>query len=389
LQAAIDRAPDGAVLALERGEYPGGVQIGRPLTLWGPPEAVIRSNGTGHTVEVRSSRVQLLGFSVRGSGSRFELTDAAVFVQGDDVEVRGVRIAEALFGIVVERSNRARVAGNEILGTDVPELGLRGDGIRLWEVRDSVVEENLVRHSRDLVVWFSPGNLLRGNYAEGGRYGTHFMYSSRNEVRDNVYVGNLVGVFVMYCDDVEVAGNLMARSEPTGGIGLGLKEAGNVRVRDNRFVRDQTGIYVDTSPVRRDHENVVERNAFDFCDAAVVFHRSELRNRFLENDFRGCPTPVRVEGGGDATRVEWRGNHFDDYAGYDLDGDGIGDVPYELRRLSHQVTSVHESLRFFRGTPALSLLDLASRVLPVLAPKTILTDPEPRLRARGEVALVR
>jgi len=50
---------------------------------------------------------------------------------------------------------------------------------------------------------------------------------------------------------------------------------------------------------------------------------------------------------------------------------------------------VHESLRFFRGTPALSLLDLASRVLPVLAPKTILTDPEPRLRARGEVALVR
>jgi nitrous oxidase accessory protein len=90
---------------------------------------------------------------------------------------------------------------------------------------------------------------------------------------------------------------------------------------------------------------------------------------------------VAVEGRGTAREVVWRGNYFDDYQGYDLDGDGVGDVAYELRSLSETLVARHPELAFLRGTVAFSLLDVAARVLPLLEPETLLTDPHPRMFA--------
>jgi nitrous oxidase accessory protein len=379
LGKALADAPPGAVLILAPGEYPGPITIDRPVTVWGPRTAVIRSGGRGTTVDVTASGVRLLGFSVAGSGTRFEDTDAGVRVLGDDVTVEGLRITGALFGIVVSGVHRARVVGNNVVGSGVKDFGLRGDAIRFWEVRDAVIEGNHVEHSRDIVVWYSPGNRIEGNLVEWGRYGTHFMYSSRNQVLHNTYLHNLVGVFVMYCDNVDVTENLMAASDPGEGMGLGLKEAGNVRVSGNRFLRNPTGVFIDTSPIQISHENSFTDNAIEFCDTGVMFHSSEKQNVFTGNAFHGCAYTVRVDGRGDATHVRWAGNYFEDYAGFDLDHDGVGDVPHEPRSLANQLTSSRDQFRFFRGTPALGLLDVVSRVLPILTPKVMFTDPTPRL----------
>lgn len=381
LQAAVDACPPGGELRLAPGVHTGPVSILKPLILTGSVDAIVRSAGSGTTVRVESDRVTLRGFSIEGSGTRFDLLDAAVFVRGNDVTVEGLRIAHALFGIAVERSYRVHVLRNDITGTDEPELGLRGDAVRFWETRDSEIAGNHVRHSRDMVVWYSPNNRVLDNTAEEGRYGTHFMYSPDNVARGNRYVGNLVGIFVMYCRNVTLEDNLMARSDPTGGMGLGVKESGNLRVVGNRFVRDQNGIYLDTSPLQRGDRNTFERNTFAFCEAGVAFHSSETRNAFTDNTFEENRTDVRVEGGGDATRVEWARNFFDDYRGYDMDGDGTGDIPHELRSFSTETVGAHPELAFFSGTPAMGLLDALSQIFPLLAPKALLVDRAPRMSA--------
>ncbi|MBM4117777.1 nitrous oxide reductase family maturation protein NosD [bacterium] len=381
LQAAVDAAPAGATLCLAPGEYAGPLRISRPLTLWGPRAAVLRTAGQGHTIDVEATDVHLLGFSIRGSGMRFEQTDAALRLHGEDLSAEGLFIAEALFGISVERSRSVRIAGNEIQGTPAAERGLRGDAIRFWEVKDSLIEDNLVTGSRDIVIWYSPGNAMLGNRVEDGRYGTHFMYSHGNAVRGNVYLGNTVGIFLMYSNDVAVTGNLIAAADRAGGMGIGLKEVGNAAVEGNRLVRNPTGIFIDTSPIQRDHHNRFRGNALEFCDVGIAFHSSEARSCFTDNNLRGCAIAVLVDGGGNALQVNWAGNYFDEYSGYDLDGNGAGDVPHEPRRLSQQLTSSHEQLHFFRGTPAVGLLDVVSRVFPVLAPKALLRDDNPRMRA--------
>lgn len=75
--------------------------------------------------------------------------------------------------------------------------------------------------------------------------------------------------------------------------------------------------------------------------------------------------------------VTWEENEWDDYVGFDLDGDGQGDVPYELNDLADAMEARHAELGFLRGTPALALVSLVGHVAPLFAPKPVLRDPRP------------
>lgn len=379
LQALLDSAEEGAVFCLSPGLYHGPLAIRRPVTFWGPRSAVLQTGGRGSTIEIRADKVRLLGFTIDGSGRRPDLMDAAVRVRGNDVRVEGLKIVHAYFGLVAEQSRRVSFVSNEIVGDGTTPPGLRGDAVRFWETRDSLIARNRISDSRDVVIWYSPGNRIVGNRVKNGRYGTHFMYSSDSAVRDNRYLNNIVGVFVMYSRNIQVRDNLMAGSTGADGMGLGAKESGNLNVTGNQFVKNASGIYLDTSPFRKGDDNSVSCNQFVMCDTGVVFHSSPSHNFFHENSFRDNQSQVRVEGRGNALQAEWRGNYFDDYEGYDWDGDGRGDVPYELRSYANQLAGAYPDLRFFRGTPAFELLDAAAHVFPLFPPKPLLVDPQPQL----------
>ncbi len=382
LQPLLDASAPDTAFCLESGDYTAPVRIAEGRIVWGPNDAVIRSTGEGTTVRLEGNAPALLGVTVDGSGGRFDLLDAAVHVSGTDAHVEGVSVRNATFGILVERAERATVLDNRVTGTRALPFGLRGDGIRLWEAHGCRVEGNAVTDSRDVVLWYASRNRVRANRVEGGRYGAHLMYSHDNELADNRFVSNVTGVFVMYSRNVEVRRNLFAASGGAAGIGLGLKESGNVRVLDNAFVRDSVGVYIDTSPLWPDDRNRFERNVFHLTDVSVSFLAGQGQSEFIDNDFRDARMPVEVSGGGDARKIRWLGNYFDDYAGYDLDRDGVGDVAYELRSLSSDLISHRPALAFYRGTPALVLAETIGRIVPVTEPRLLLVDPAPRMNGR-------
>lgn len=378
LQDWIDGAAAGSVLRLAAGEYAGPVVVGKPMTIWGPREAVIRAPARDSAIRVEGSGVRLLGFTVDGGPARPGTPDASVRVVGDDVVVQGLLVRGGVHGILVHQSRRVQILDNEAVGDPRTPLGLRGDGIRLWETRDSVVEGNRVRHCRDVLLQYSPHNRVVGNIVEHGRYGAHFMYSSDAVVRGNRLLHNTVGVFVMYSSRIEVSDNLLAGAVDHGGMGVGLKESGDVSIVGNAVVRNQSGVYLDASPFRPTQTLRVEDNLVAINQAGVVFLSSATRGVFRGNEFRGNQEQVRIEGGGDALAVEWLGNDFDDYRGYDLDRNGTGDVPYELCSASGRLVAQRPELALFRGTAALGLLEAMGRAFPLLAPRPILVDAEPR-----------
>ncbi len=379
LQASIDAAAAGDTLCLSPGTYTGPIEIHVPLSLQGPADAVIASTGSGTTVRALADDVVLRGFTVDGSGARYDKLDAAVYVRGRGVRVQDLTVRRALFGIVAEQSTGVVIAGNHVSGLAELPVGIRGDGIRLWEVRQSAVTDNRLDDSRDIVVWYSPGNRIAGNVVTRSRYATHFMYSDDCVVEHNTYTHNIVGVFVMYSRNITLRGNTIADNAVPDAMGLGVKESGNLVVEENRFVRDRVCLYLDTSPFRAGDTVVARANTFAGCVAGVTFHSSETHNSFVGNAFVANQVPVAVEGRGTAQGVSWRGNYFDDYQGYDLDGDGFGDVAYELRSLSERLVAAHPELAFFRGTVALALLDQAARIVPLFQPETVLVDPRPRM----------
>lgn len=379
----------GAAYCLAAGTFEGPLRIPAGVTIFGPRDAVLRSSGEGTTLRLEGDGAALLGITVDGSGGRYDLLDAAIHVQARDVRVEGVLVRNAVYGILVEKSDRARIRGNEVRGEAAQPIGLRGDAIRLWETRDSTVEDNVVTDGRDLVVWYSPRNVIARNRVARSRYGTHLMYSHDNRIEENRYIGNVTGLFLMYSRGIEVRGNLLAGSAGAAGIGLGLKESGNVRVVENDFVRNTIGIYVDLSPLNPDDRNVFERNVIRLGNSGVVFLGKAAGNTFRDNVLHDNLSSVQVEGQGNALDSTWRGNDFDDYEGYDLDRDGTGDVPHELRSLASELIGRAPSLAFFRGTPALGFAEAIGRVVPIFEPPILLVDPEPRTRPAGAATRAR
>jgi len=380
VQAALDD-PAVAAVCLAPGVHQGPFRLTRAVTLWGPASAMIRAP-SGTIIELMAPGAAVLGVTIDGTGGRFDQLDGAVRLTANDTRVEGVTVIHAMFGILVERASRVRVIGNRIEGNRDPATGLRGDTIRLWETRDSLISGNQIFDGRDLVVWYSKGNTITGNRIDGARYGLHFMYSHDNRVTGNQMLRGVVGIFVMYSRGLELSDNLIADAAGAAGMAIGIKDSGNIEITGNRLIHDTIGIYVDSSPMQRGDTVSIERNVLRLNDTAVVFHSSAHHVAIRDNDFADNQTQVRVDGGGDATAVEWRGNYFDDYAGYDLDDDGVGDVAYELRSLSNQLTAQRPNLALFRGTLALALVDAAAHLDPLYQPHPVLVDPAPRMELR-------
>lgn len=388
LGGVIAAAHEGERLCLEPGRWRGSVVIDKRLALWGPREAVIGATVPGSVVTIAAAGASLEGVTLDGTGGRFDKLDAAVHVVADDVRVAGIHVVHSVYGILVEKAKRAVITGNHVSGDAETLMGMRGDTIRLWETYQSQVTGNLVEDGRDMVVWYSSDNLIANNRVLRGRYGTHFMYSHGNKVRDNAYVDGVVGVFVMYSKRIELSGNLVLNASGGSGMGIGLKDSGDITVSGNALLRDTIGVYIDETPGGGSVESLrVAGNVLRQCTTAVHFHTTPQRTAFEDNDFSDNLRQVAADAGTRSDAARWRGNHWDDYAGYDLDDDGIGDLPHRAASTSEDLVAQHPQLAFLRGAPALTLVDVGARLLPLWQPRTLLVDEAPRMNAPPMPAL--
>ena len=78
-------------------------------------------------------------------------------------------------------------------------------------------------------------------------------------------------------------------------------------------------------------------------------------------------------------RREW-GNHWSRYAGYDLDRDGVGDVPFNIQNVFQVMEGRIPEVRFYLFSPAAKILEAAERTLPILNLGDA-RDPKPLMRA--------
>jgi nitrous oxidase accessory protein len=298
-------------------------------------------------------------------------------------------LEDVLFGIYVKEGVDSVIRGNTISGKDLP-VQRRGDGIRIWQSHRTLIEDNVMRDSRDAVMWFSDEVHLRNNRITNGRYGLHFMYSDGNVLQDNHLEGNSVGAFLMYSKDLTLRRNVFARNRGPSGFGVGLKDMDNTSAEDNLFLGNRIGIHLDTSPSSVRVTDTFTRNVFAFNDIGIAFLPAVKRNRFHDNCFVDNLEQVAVLGGGrfegnDFT-VAGRGNFWSDYRGYDLDGDGVGDLAYRSESLFENLMDREPKLRLFLFSPAQQAVEMAAKAFPMVMPQPKLSDEAP-LMAPAEAAI--
>ena len=81
-----------------------------------------------------------------------------------------------------------------------------------------------------------------------------------------------------------------------------------------------------------------------------------------------------------ARNNDWLGNEWDDYEGFDRNGDGIGDTPHDVYAFADRIWQETPHASFFRNAPAFELIDFLERLAPFASPSLTLTDPRPVTR---------
>lgn len=377
---ALAAAAAGDTIIVDGGVHQGPFIIATPVQLVGRNWPVLDGLGASQVVIIDAPDTTVTGFEIRGSGHRHDRGDAAVAVFQPNATVSGNRIHDALFGVWIERADGVLVEGNDIRGLADETLPRRGDAVRVWYSRDVVVRDNTLRDARDLVLWYAEDTVVSGNRIVDSRYGVHMMYSHGARIVDNQIVRNAVGSYVMYTKNVEFSGNLFEGHRGASGYALAFKEADNVTAAGNLFVDNAVGFYLDHTPFSGSAYARFTDNVLAYNDAGVVLLPSTHNAAFSGNTFWQNAEQVAVHGGVAPGTNHWSGNYWSDYQGFDGDGDGFGDVPYQADRLFEHLVERQPELAVLRHGPVVQALEFAAAAFPVIRPKPTLTDASPMMR---------
>jgi nitrous oxidase accessory protein len=372
VEAALRAARPGDTVRLQPGVYrEWGLVVEVPIVLEGDGAAVLDAEGGGEILRVRASGVTIRGLVLRRSGVSFLRDNAAIRLDSvQDCRIERNRLEENFFGIYLARSARCTVQENSILGKAEREAS-SGNGIHLWYCRDILVRGNTIAGHRDGIYFeFVQRSTVEENRSERNlRYGLHFMFSDSCLYRRNRFRENRAGVAVMYSRFITMEENRFEDNWGSSVFGLLLKDIYRSRIRLNVFVHNTVGMYVEGS----DH-NVVDSNRFERNGWALRLMASAQRNVFRANSFVANTFDLSTN----STRSfnELRGNYWSRYRGYDLDGDGYGDVPFHPVGLFALLVERFPPVVLFLHSLLVELLELAERVFPVLTPAAIV-DPQP------------
>lgn len=380
LPAAIAAAEPGDTITVTGGVYEGNLVIDKPLTLIGLEWPTIDGLDSGTVLQVTAPGTTVRGFRITNSGDSLDQENAGISVEATNVVIEGNRFEETLFGVYMKKAHNSVLRDNVILSKDL-ELPRRGDPIRIWYSTDVVVEGNHVTAGRDVVLWYSERMTVRDNVVADGRYGLHFMYCDDALIEDNQLLNNSVGVFLMYSRRLHMTHNTVASNRGPSGYGVGLKDMDDAIITENLFLDNRIGAHLDLSPREVDSIGRFEGNVFAFNDIGVELMPSVRNNEFFDNSFIDNEEQVAIGAGArpeqNAWTVEGKGNFWSDYAGYDADGDGQGDVAYRAERLFELLVQEAPHLRLFLYRPASNAIDFAAKAFPFVRPQPKLVDEQP------------
>ncbi len=377
LQTLVDKAKPGDCIKLEKAFYTGPVYIRKNnITIDGQGKSILSGQGQKSVLYIEADSVTIKNLVIQDSGGSHDKVDCGIKISGNFNFISNCRIQECLFGIDVHQANNNKIFNNEISSLSRREMALKGDAIRFWYSKFNVVGNNYWHHVRDMVVWYSSDNVFIQNKGVGNRYSIHFMYAHNNRIQGNEFYNNSVGVFLMYSEQTIMVNNLIQGSQGISGMCLGMKETSSNKILNNRFIYSAQGIHFDVSPFVPEKINTIEGNEIAFCGSGMFFHTNQEGNYIKSNYFHNNLTQVTAEGR-TASKNVWENNYFDDYQGFDRDGDNIGDTPYKLYTYVEHLWDFNKYVKFFYGAPILVVLDFLERLAPFSEPKFVLRDDKP------------
>ena len=373
---ALKFAKNGDTVLVEKGFYKeGNIIINKEIYFLGRDFPTIDGDRKFEVLSIKSNNVTVKGFKIQHSGYATMDDPGGIKVyDSHHVTIIDNLVYDNFFGIYIQYSKNCIIKNNKIIAFGKEEQEI-GNGIHCWKSDSLQIIGNYVSGNRDGIYFeFVTNSVIWRNISTNNiRYGLHFMFSNDDAYFSNIFENNGAGVAVMYTKKVVMMNNTFKDNWGNAAYGLLLKDISDATIFNNRFINNTSAIFMDGGNRIKVEKNTFKANGWGLKIQASCMENVIENNNFLGNTFDVSTNSTLVQN-------KFISNYWDKYEGYDLNKDGLGDVPYRpLSLFSVIVESNPPAMLLFRSF-MVTLLDKSEKILPSLTPENFI-DNTPLIHA--------
>lgn len=376
IKKALEIASANDTILVDGGIYKeGNLLVNKAISLIGINNPILDGEEKNEILTIVSDGVLVKGFTLQNLKVDYIKDKAAIkIIESKWCKIINNTIKDTYFGIYLENSDSCRVENNLIKGKAERESS-SGNAIHLWHSKASEIINNQVSGHRDgIYLEFANNSKIEGNISTGNlRYGLHFMFSNENKYLNNEFINNGAGVAVMYSKNIEMFDNKFKNNQGPAAYGILLKDITDSQIERNIFELNTIGILAEGSNRLQLVNNNFIRNGY----ALKIMGSCESLN-FTGNNFIGNTFEIGTNTKNISSHT-LKSNFWSSYQGYDLDNDGIGDVPHKPVKLFSYIVERVPSAVILIKSMFVDLIELAERVTPSLTPDHF-ADSNPRMK---------
>jgi len=376
IKSAIADAIDGDTIIVLSGFYKeGNISIGKAITFIGENFPVLDGDRRFEVITIKSNNVSISGFKIQHSGfATLDDPGGVKIINVSNITITNNILYDNFFGIYIQQGHKCTIKNNLIVAFNKDEQQI-GNGIHCWKSDSLQIIGNEISGHRDGIYFeFVTYSVIWRNVSHDNiRYGLHFMFSNDDSYFTNIFRNNGAGVAVMFTKNVTMMNNHFEENWGDAAYGLLLKEISDSYISGNTFANNTTGIYMEGT-----NRIILERNVFEQNGWALQIQASCMDNVLRNNDFLANTFDVSTNGTNVLNSFEL--NYWDKYSGYDLNHDGIGDVPFHpLSMYSVVVENIPSAMLLYRSF-FVTMLDKSEKMFPSITPDNFI-DKTPSMKS--------
>lgn len=376
IKEGVALAKEGDTVLVKKGLYKETkIFIDKAIHIIGEGNPVLDGeNKTESILAISATNFSVSGFHFKNVGVSYTKEIAAIFVsKSGNFTIKDNVLENVFYGFIIQSSKYGVIQNNKVFGNAKSEAS-SGNGIHVWKCKHLRIEQNTISGMRDgIYLEFINKSFISNNTSKNNvRYGLHFMFSNNNEYHHNEFKNNGAGVAVMFSKFIKMHHNTFHYNWGTASYGLLLKEINDAEINDNVFEKNTIGINIDGCNRISYKNNHFIRNGWALKFTGGCYSNIFEYNNFLHNAF-DLSYNSRVNDN------KFEANYWSEYVGYDLDKNGIGDVPYRpVKLFSYIVNQTPETLVLLRSL-FIDIINFSEKVSPVFTPDNLM-DEKPLMK---------
>lgn len=370
IKKAIALSRDGDTIIVSYGIYKEGtIVINKKIVFIGKNHPVLDGQKKFEVLSIKADNVIVDGFKIIKSGFATLDDPCGIKVYNRNyVVIQNNILDDNFFGIYIQNGTNCIIKNNKLLafGKDEQQIG---NGIHCWKSDSLQIIGNTISGHRDGIYFeFVTNSVIWRNIStQNIRYGLHFMFSNDDAYISNIFKSNGAGVAVMFTKRVKMFNNYFEENWGDAAYGLLLKEISDSFIIGNKFDKNTSGIYMEGT-----NRILVEKNIFESNGWGMKIQASCMDNTIRENNFVGNTFDISTNGS--LVLNCFNGNYWDKYEGYDLNKNGVGDVPFHPLSLFAVLTEKNPSAMLLFRSFMITLLDKSEKILPSITPDNFIDN---------------